>query len=164
MNRNGRIINVSSIAYLISAFNGGLNTQNLNGEVKYDPWLAYGQSKLVNILLTKELQRRVDERGIPLEVVALHPGVVRTDLPRYLVGEKEFTQIKATLSTTNDVSLLDRLKNLPAFYFTKSVERGANSQIWLAAGEGGKVAGKFYQNMRELELLPAALDMSKAKK
>merc|ERR1711920_774060 len=49
--KKARIINVSSAAYLI-AFDG-LDLDNLNSEKGYQPWKAYGQSKLENILFTK---------------------------------------------------------------------------------------------------------------
>ena len=36
-----RVVNVSSMAYLIAA--KGLDMTNLNGEVEYKPWDAYGR-------------------------------------------------------------------------------------------------------------------------
>jgi NAD(P)-dependent dehydrogenase (short-subunit alcohol dehydrogenase family) len=56
---NARIINVSSMAYLFAS--GGLDIENLNGERQYGAWSSYGQSKLANILFTKELQQRADK-------------------------------------------------------------------------------------------------------
>lgn len=158
-----RVINVSSMAYLIIAASSTLDMSNLNGEKEYKPWDAYGRSKLENILFTKELQRRADEAGKKITAVALHPGSVRTDLPRYLVGEDKFVSMQDAKPTALDVAKL-----LPAFYFTKSVERGANSQIYLAAGGDEKegkdvdVRGKFFVNMKENKLLPPAMDMEKA--
>lgn len=163
--QKARIVNVSSMAYLIGALNkDGLDLNNLNGEVKYDPWDAYGKSKLENILFTKELQRRVNEKNIPLDVVALHPGAVRTDLARYILGEKDFVPMKEMNSQFNSMDFIKRIPLLPLLYFTKSVERGASCQIWLSAGQGENVSGKFYQNCKEVTLLPAAMDMDKAKK
>lgn len=159
LNANGsRIVNVSSMAYLIAS--KGLDMTNLNGELEYKPWDAYGRSKLENILFTKELQNRADAAGKKITVVALHPGAVRTDLPRYMMGgEDKFVSMQD--ATPSNV---DMLKAAPAFYFTKSVERGANSQVFLSALQGGNdVKGKFFINMKENDLLPAALDMDKAK-
>jgi len=63
-----------------------------------------------------------------------------------------------------DLDAFDVLKALPAYYFTKSVVRGVNSQIFLSAFQGGNdVNGKFFINMKENDLLPAAMDMDKAK-
>lgn len=152
-----RIVSVSSMAYLIAS--KGLDMTNLNGEVEYKPWDAYGRSKLENILFTKELQKRADAAGKQITAVALHPGAVRTDLARYIVGEDKFVSMQDLKPSVGDVAKL-----LPAFYFTKSVERGANSQIFLSAFQGGdNIKGKFFINMKENSLLPAALDMDKAK-
>lgn len=153
-----RVINVSSAAYLIAS--KGLDMDNLNAEKGYKPWDAYGRSKLENILFTKELQRRANEAGKKITAIALHPGAVRTDLPRYIIGEDKFVSMEDGKPTAIDI-----LKLLPAFYFTKNVQRGANSQIYLASGQGkdNDIAGKFFFNMKENKLLPAAMDMAKAK-
>ena len=153
-----RVVNVSSMAYLIAS--KGLDMSNLNGEVEYKPWDAYGRSKLENILFTKELQRRADEAGKKITTVALHPGAVRTDLPRYIVGEDKFISMQDATP-----KLTDELKLLPAMYFTKGVDRGASSQIYLSSFQESDedISGKFFFNMKEQKLQPAALDMDKAK-
>jgi NAD(P)-dependent dehydrogenase (short-subunit alcohol dehydrogenase family) len=134
--------------------------QNLNGQVEYKPWDAYGTSKLANILFTKELQKRADASGKRITAVALHPGAVRTDLPRYIIGEDKFVSMQ---DSSESSSVADFIKLLPLFYFTKSVERGANTQVYLSAFQGGDdIGGKFFFNMKETKLLPAALDMNKA--
>ncbi|GFH55001.1 hypothetical protein CTEN210_11477 [Chaetoceros tenuissimus] len=160
LNPNGsRVVNVSSMAHLIAS--KGLDMENLNGEKDYQPWNAYGLSKLENILFTKELQKRADEAGKKITAVALHPGAVRTDLPRYIVGEDKFVSMQDAQPSAADI-----LKLLPAFYFTKSVDRGASTQIYLSAFQGGSeenVKGKFFFNMKDMKLNPAALDMEKAK-
>jgi NAD(P)-dependent dehydrogenase (short-subunit alcohol dehydrogenase family) len=48
----------------------------------YRPWLAYGQSKLANMLFALELQRRLAASGSALKVTASHPGWTSTDLVR----------------------------------------------------------------------------------
>merc|ERR1712127_563 len=132
---------------------------NLNSEQEYKPWDSYGRTKLENILFTKELQRRADAAGRKITAVTLHPGVVRTDLQRYLVGEEGFVSMQDAQPTT-----LDYLKVAPLLYFTKAVERGANSQVWLSSFQGGEnVGGKYFQNMKETKVAPAAEDMDKAK-
>jgi len=164
--QNGcRVVNVSSMAYLIAS--KGLDMQNLNGQVEYNPWDAYGRSKLANILFTKELQRRADASGKRITAVALHPGAVRTDLPRYIIGEDKFVSMQDTNASgsSEHISISDNVKLLPLFYFTKSVERGANTQIYLSAfQEGGNdsIGGKFFFNMKETKLFPSACDMNMA--
>lgn len=159
--QGSRIVNVSSMAYLIAS--KGLDMSNLNGEVEYKPWDAYGRSKLENILFTTELQRRAKNAEKKITAVALHPGAVRTDLPRYIIGEDKFVSMQDAAPT-----LVDELKVLPLMYFTKGVDRGASSQIYLSSFQGGKdeddrIGGKFFFNMKEMNLQPAALDGEKAK-
>ncbi|HZX06824.1 MAG TPA: hypothetical protein VFF46_28065, partial [Kribbella sp.] len=50
----------------------------MDGPEEFDPFLTYSRSKLANLLFTYELQRRRRDWN----VVAVHPGVVRTDLGR----------------------------------------------------------------------------------
>ena len=42
--------------------------------------IILGNSKLANILFTKELQRRFKARGVPIISVAVHPGGVITGI------------------------------------------------------------------------------------
>lgn len=67
-----RIVNVSSHLH----YRGELDFGTLRGENAdhYDGLKAYGQSKLANILFTRELARRYPN----IACNALHPGVVRT--------------------------------------------------------------------------------------
>lgn len=156
------VINVSSSAYMIAS--KGLNLDNLNGEKSYGPWDAYGQSKLQNILFTKELQRRAKEANINLTSTSLHPGAVRTDLARYLVGKDNFVSMQDKAAQENMKLTPATLTLLPLVYFTKSVDRGATTQIWLASGQGGDdIGGKFFQNCKSLPLGAAAEDMESAK-
>ena len=47
---------------------GRINLKDLNWKARpYSAWLAYGQSKLANLLFTSELQRRLDAAGSPLQ-------------------------------------------------------------------------------------------------
>jgi NAD(P)-dependent dehydrogenase (short-subunit alcohol dehydrogenase family) len=47
---------------------------------RYLKWPAYGQSKLANLLFTRELARRAHETGSSLVAVAAHPGNSATHL------------------------------------------------------------------------------------
>ena len=73
---DARVITVSSYAHYL----GKINFDDLNSEKFYQKWLAYGQSKLANVLFGYELQRRSAENsGNPLSVV-VHPGYAATNL------------------------------------------------------------------------------------
>lgn len=73
---NSRVVTVSSYAHYI----GKIAFADLNSEKSYQKWIAYGQSKLANVLFGYELQRRVARNGNnPISVVA-HPGYAATNL------------------------------------------------------------------------------------
>lgn len=55
-----RIINLSSVAHT----RGKINFDDLNSEKRYDPAEAYEQSKLANVLFTRELAKRIEGKGI----------------------------------------------------------------------------------------------------
>ncbi len=71
-----RVVTESSGAHRI----GQMNFDDLQGERRYIRWLAYGQSKLANLMFAFELQRRATEAGTALKSLAAHPGYARTNL------------------------------------------------------------------------------------
>lgn len=72
-----RVVTVSSMMHLL----GVISIKDLNWKSRpYLAWPAYGQSKLANLLFTKELQRRLDRAGSPVRAVAAHPGYSATNL------------------------------------------------------------------------------------
>jgi NAD(P)-dependent dehydrogenase (short-subunit alcohol dehydrogenase family) len=46
----------------------------------YIPSASYAQSKLAQVIFTKSLDSRLRNRNIPVQVHAVHPGIVNTDL------------------------------------------------------------------------------------
>ena len=72
-----RVVTVSSMFHWI----GRINLNDLNWKARpYRPWLAYGQSKLANLVFTSELHRRLTEAGSPVRSLAAHPGYSHTNL------------------------------------------------------------------------------------
>jgi NAD(P)-dependent dehydrogenase (short-subunit alcohol dehydrogenase family) len=72
-----RVVTVSSLMHLM----GYISLHDLNWTSRpYSAWLAYGQSKLANLLFTSELQRRLEAAHSPLRAVAAHPGYSHTNL------------------------------------------------------------------------------------
>ena len=72
-----RVVTVSSLMHAI----GYISLTDLNWKSRrYRPWLAYGQSKLANLMFTSELQRRLDAVGSPLRALVAHPGFSHTNL------------------------------------------------------------------------------------
>jgi NAD(P)-dependent dehydrogenase (short-subunit alcohol dehydrogenase family) len=107
----GRIVNVNSEGHR-SPMRGGvvrLDPDRLaDGPAEFDPFLTYSRTKLANLLFSYELQRRRPDLG----VVAVHPGVVRTDLGRQF----------------------PRLQVAAIHAFALSARRGAEPVVRLAVG------------------------------
>lgn len=72
-----RVVTVSSMMHLL----GVISLKDLNWRSRpYSAWLAYGQSKLANLLFTSELQRKLTAAGSPVLAIAAHPGYSATNL------------------------------------------------------------------------------------
>eukprot|EP00931_Biecheleriopsis_adriatica_P103852 TRINITY_DN78644_c0_g1_i1.p1 TRINITY_DN78644_c0_g1~~TRINITY_DN78644_c0_g1_i1.p1 ORF type:complete len:454 (+),score=57.02 TRINITY_DN78644_c0_g1_i1:99-1364(+) len=131
----GRVIVLSSSAHQIPSplLRGDLGDLQ---SFEYSPWVAYGQSKLANILFAYELDRRCREAGLPVAVNAVHPGVVNTELARYLAGDSELQK-----------SLQDLLQPVVQIAL-KSPEDGARTSVLLATTPQGKLSGRYWQDSR----------------
>lgn len=73
---NCRIVNVSSCAHLA----GSINFKDLSMSTDYIPSASYAQSKLAQVIFTKSLDSKLRNHNIPVQVHAVHPGIVNTDL------------------------------------------------------------------------------------
>jgi NAD(P)-dependent dehydrogenase (short-subunit alcohol dehydrogenase family) len=71
-----RVVTVSSGLHRL----GKIRFDDLQRRRRYNNWLAYGQTKLANLLFCFELQRRAAAVGSPLLSVAAHPGSAATNL------------------------------------------------------------------------------------
>lgn len=165
LNRDGaRVINVSSIAHslavIIETGKLGLDLKNLNGELAYDGWAQYGQTKLENILFTEELQKRADAAGCNwLTTTSLHPGIVQTDIWRYSYFgvNRQYDKGNPLQATISKIFY----RNL------RTIEEGANTQVWLASAEENEndvVKGQYFDEDRRRKLLENfAQDAEKSK-
>ena len=138
-----RIVNVSSKAHL----DGKIHIDDLNmTSFPYGSGMpAYRQSKLANILFSRELAKRTQDLGI--NVYSLHPGVVRTGFARY-VAEK-FGVLWILMWTLNPLNWL----------LTKNSAEGAQTTIFCAVDESLKdQSGKYYADCKEKAPHPNALD------
>ena len=150
-----RIVSVSSTAHLF----GIVNFENLQSEGFFGypalGWAAYGQSKLCNLLFAYELHRRLRRKGISsVDVNALHPGVVDTDLPRNLPIFGGWGPLKALGGII-------------------SVEQGAAGHVRLASEAALRgVSGKYFAEQspsapgthREARSSPASYDAQTAER
>lgn len=76
-----RIVMIASIAHK----RGAINFKDLQSRAAYSPMRAYQQSKLADLMLSFELDRRLRARGSRILSVAAHPGVANTNL--FQVGD-----------------------------------------------------------------------------
>jgi len=74
-----RVVAVSSLAH----FWGRIDFDDLQSRKRYNATLAYGQSKLANLLFMRELQRRFEQAGVRGIVAGAHPGSTNTELQRH---------------------------------------------------------------------------------
>ncbi len=79
----GRLISISSQAHRMGTFgNQSASTvkNRCTGKGRYSPWLAYGDSKLANLLFINEVERRRLRGNVQFIPVAAHPGWAHTNL------------------------------------------------------------------------------------
>ena len=135
-----RIINVSSGAHS----SGKIEFDNLQGERDYRP-SAYDNSKLANILFTKELARRLEGSGVTVN--ALHPGFVATGFAK------------------NNGKLIAAVVSLFAPLVARSPAKGAETSIYLASSPSVEgITGKYFHDSHEVPAAPQATDIGVARK
>lgn len=76
---SSRVVTVASLMHKA----GSINFDDLQWKTRrYNKWSSYGQSKLANLLFTKELDRRFRDHGSSARALSCHPGWTRTELQR----------------------------------------------------------------------------------
>lgn len=123
----GRIVTVTSIARMAGAV---LDPENPHLRGEYEPWRAYGQSKLANHHFALGLNRKLAESGVAAISISAHPGLSATNLQHTTVAESD-GQIGA--------EWVDRAANEGM-----TADRGALSQIRAATDptvSGGETYG-----------------------
>ena len=120
-----RVITVTSDAH--SAARLDLSDPNL--EHGWDSWRSYANSKLANILFTRELARRLDGTGVTANCA--HPGVVRTGFGR---ESRPLLKLGITIARP----------------FMLSPERGADTIVYLASSPdvAGQTGGYYVKRQR----------------
>jgi retinol dehydrogenase-12 len=120
-----RIVSVASKAHVGATVNWD-DPQLKKG---WSSFRAYGQSKLCNILFTRELARRLE--GTRVTANCLHPGVIRSGFGH------------------TDGGFISVLVSIASPFFI-SPEKGAETQVFLASSptvEG--VTGKYFDKCKE---------------
>lgn len=123
----GRVVMVSSSAHKWAP-PGGIAFDNLTGEKGYDPRVFYGQSKLANALVARELAKRLAGSGTTANSV--HPGLIITNIIRYI---PTWQQLLAPLLGP---LLRSRIKTTP---------QGAATTCYVAAHpDTAKISGRYF--------------------
>jgi retinol dehydrogenase 12 len=138
---SARIVNVSSQLHA----NGQIVWDDLHSATRYDGWQVYCNTKLMNVLFTMELARRLAGTAVTVKVTvnALHPGVIETNLSRDL-----------RRASFRGYQLLN-----PA------AEHGAETSLYLASSpEVEGVTGRYFDNRREKAAAAHARDVDAAQR
>ncbi|ERF75915.1 hypothetical protein EPUS_01281 [Endocarpon pusillum Z07020] len=120
-----RIINLTSDGHSLAPRNAGFVPDAVRTDMQdYSTWTRYGQSKLANILFTRELARRHPD----ITSVAIHPGGVATNLANSFTDSHRFLSLLL-------VPVLKAMTAKPSV--------GALNQTWacVAPVQGRKVVG-----------------------
>ena len=164
------------------AFNG-INWDDLQLEHTYDPWKAYGQSKLANVLFSRELARRLANSPASeyVSTCSLHPGVIlATELGRNFFVPPQLCDIAGSVNCKGPEALASPLAlaaspitvplMLPfvagALYTTKSIPQGSMTQVRCAADPElkGKLHGQFFSDCEEASTSGPGRDMVAAER
>lgn len=123
----GRVVMLSSSAHEMAPLRSGIQFDDITLSRNYRPWVAYGQSKLANLLFARALARRF--AGSQRTANAVHPGVIVTELARHLNP------------------LLRAGMPLIAPMFFKSVGEGAATQCYVASHPSlTGISGEYFVN------------------
>jgi len=111
---------------------GRIDLYNLENEQNYGAFRAYADSKLANVLFTREIDRLWGPDGVA--AAAFHPGVVASGFGK------------------NSNKFFDFAYNLPfSKYFLATPEKGADTLVWLASTVPGKdwKPGQYYAKRKQ---------------
>jgi NAD(P)-dependent dehydrogenase (short-subunit alcohol dehydrogenase family) len=137
-----RIVNVSS-----DAQSGGVldfNDLQLKNSYSMSGFKAYAQSKLMNVMFTYELARRLAGTGVTANV--LHPGFVNTGFGK------------------NNRGLMQMIMGLITVFAIK-VEDGAKTSVYLASSpEVEGVTGKYFDKSKARQSTAVSYDETAQKK
>lgn len=130
-----RIVLLASIAHK----RGKIDFDDLQATRSYSPMGSYQQSKLADLMLAFELDRRLKAKDSPIQAVAAHPGVANTNL----FHNGDFGSFERAGRRFMG-SLFD--------LFLNSQDEGALPTIYAAAAPGAQSGGyygpKGFQEMR----------------
>ena len=137
----GRIVNVASGAHKV----GNIHFEDIHLTKGFNVIKAYAQSKLANVLFTRELARRLKHKGITVN--CCHPGAVATN-----IGISRDTGFGKTIT-----------RMLKPFFQTP--KEGARTAIYLASSEEvRKMTGQYFYKCKIAKSSKRSKDMGLARR
>ena len=129
-----RVVAVASVAHHA----GNESVLEANPQATYAPQVAYGNTKLANILFTRELQRRATATGSKLTATVAHPGVAATHLVASKDGMGAFAPIRWTAPVWTKIIFQSALAGArPVLYAATEAEPGSYSgSTWMGEWRG----------------------------
>jgi NAD(P)-dependent dehydrogenase (short-subunit alcohol dehydrogenase family) len=155
-----RVVAVASVAH----HSGNESVLEGNPEATYNPQVAYGNTKLANILFARELQRRATAAGFPLTATAAHPGVAATNLVASRDGLGAIAPIRWTAPLWTKVIFQSPLAGArPVMYAATVAEPGSyTGSTWLREVRGPVGPAKLSRYARDDALAAKLWDKSLA--
>jgi NAD(P)-dependent dehydrogenase (short-subunit alcohol dehydrogenase family) len=138
-----RVVSISSNA---ARFFGRIKLDDLQSERRYNAWLAYGQSKLADLVFAFELSRRSAANGWNVMSNAAHPGSTHTNLTRTgpNLGKREHGE-----------GLIAFLARAPGV--SQSAPQGALPTLYAATSPDAEAAGYYGPDgFQEMSGLPTS--------
>jgi NAD(P)-dependent dehydrogenase (short-subunit alcohol dehydrogenase family) len=138
----GRLITLSSSGHRFS--NVDLEDPNF-ARTPYEPFIAYGRSKTANILFAVAFDQRHRGRGV--RAAAVHPGVIQTELARYV----ESARLEDLIEQVNQ-QLAAQGKGP---FQWKSIPQGAATSVWAAVvAPADEIGGRYCEDCHVGSLVP----------
>jgi NAD(P)-dependent dehydrogenase (short-subunit alcohol dehydrogenase family) len=138
----GRLINLSSAGHRYA--NVDLDDPNFE-RTPYEPFVAYGRSKTANILFALAFDRRHRSRRI--RAAAVHPGVIRTELGRYM----DTSRLEKMLEQMNQQLAAE---GKPLFQW-KTIPQGAATSVWAGVvASADEIGGCYCENCHVGKIVP----------
>jgi NAD(P)-dependent dehydrogenase (short-subunit alcohol dehydrogenase family) len=145
---DGRLINLSSAGHRFA--NVDLEDPNF-GRTPYDPFIAYGRSKTANILFAVAFDQRHRKRGV--RAAAVHPGVIRTELSRYM----DPGEFQARVDRINQQLTAEGQGPLQ----WKTVPQGAATSVWAGiVAPADEIGARYCENCHVAEVVPENVAIS----
>lgn len=123
----GRIVIVASRTAYTAAPDQGILFNDLRFSTDYGDYLAYGHSKLANVLFSLRLAEQL--RGTRITSNSLHPGVIDTDIGRHFNAVFRFG------------------RSVLAAVGGKTIEQGAATSCYVATSDSlGSTSGAYFED------------------